>query len=377
MSHFETLYQPGKIHSSIKRNNNFYQPKLAINQPNDPYEQQADAMAERVMRMPENDQPFFSAKSVPVSTLQRKCEACEEEEMLQRKESPGQSNEAGNEVSSYVDSLSSKGSPLSAASKQFFEPKFRYDFSNVRVHNDSMAAKSAQSINALAYTSGNNIVFNQNQFMPESENGKKLLAHELTHVMQQNSNIVHRDSIQRITVSSASPHVDGTCGKFERRFTFRLDNPAPTGGYFIQQIDRYDNVVNCPGQGVCPANPTNKFWEAFYVKANATTFYRQGIGFTDSSSHEPKPNKSGARYAYGEIRFFPIGITGDLGKDKNAGLWKPGNAGGALPSGNLPSVEKEPAWWNKQTEGPATRYVTADWRCCSDGSDYNVIKSSV
>src|SRR5262249_51142380 len=63
------------------------------------------------------------------------------------------------------------------------------DFSDVKIHTDHAASKSAQSINALAYTTGNNIVFNQNQFSPESESGKKLLAHELTHVVQQQSGI--------------------------------------------------------------------------------------------------------------------------------------------------------------------------------------------
>jgi hypothetical protein len=138
-----------------------------------------------------------------------------------------------------------------------------------------------------------------------------------------------------------------------------------------------NNVVNCPGAGVCPASPTSEFWEAFYVKVKATTFYRQGIGFTDSSSHDSQPNKSGARYAYGEIRYFPVAVTGNLGRNRTAGLWKPGNAGGATPSGDLPSIRQEPAWWNKQTEGPATRFVTADWRCCNDKNDYNIIKSSV
>jgi hypothetical protein len=251
-----------------------------------------------------------------------------------------------------------------------------YDFSEVKIHKDDVAARSAQSINALAYTSGNNIVFNHSQFSPETNQGKKLLAHELTHVMQQSSNNVQRNSIQRITISSAGTPVDGLCGNFERRFTFKLDNSAKTDGYFIQKIERYDNEVNCPGIGACPANPTDTFWEAFFVKANASTFYRQGIGFTDSSSHDPKPNKSGARYANGEIRFFPVAITGDLGRNRKAGLWKPGNAGGVRPSGNLPSVGKEPPWWGKYTEGPAKRFVAADWRCCSEGTNYNVIKSN-
>lgn len=377
MSHFETFSQSNKMQGFNKRNRNFFQPKLTINPPNDVYEQEADAVAERVMGMQEKNQTFFSAKPVNGSSLQRKCATCEEEEkQIHRKEGTKQSKEAGAEISSYIDSLSSKGTSLPGESQQFFKSRLNYDFSDVRIHHDDAAARSAQSIDALAYTSGNNIVFNYSQFTPETNQGKKLLAHELTHVMQQRSNALQRDSIQRIKVSPAGSPVDGLCGAFERRFTFSLDNPATTDGYFIQKIERFNNEVNCPGIGACPANPAKPFWEAFFLKARANTFYRQGIGFTDSSSHDPKPNKSGSRYANGEIRFFPIAITGNLGRNRKAGLWKPGNDGGVMPSGDLPSVGEEPTWWRKYTEGPATRFVTADWRCCSEGNNYNVIKSN-
>jgi uncharacterized protein DUF4157 len=77
------------------------------------------------------------------------------------------------------------GKALPESSRSFFEPRFGQDFSHVRIHHDHEAAGSAESINALAFTTGNNIVFNEGQYSPESEQGKKLLAHELTHVMQQ------------------------------------------------------------------------------------------------------------------------------------------------------------------------------------------------
>jgi hypothetical protein len=82
------------------------------------------------------------------------------------------------------------------SSRKFFEPRFGHDFSNVKLHTDPDAAESAQSINALAYTSGNNIVFNTGQYSPGSESGKKLMAHELTHVVQQGGAIQNKN-IQR------------------------------------------------------------------------------------------------------------------------------------------------------------------------------------
>jgi Domain of unknown function (DUF4157) len=348
------------------------QPKLTINQPNDFFEQEADAAADKVMGMPAGENHFFN----PVNISQRKCALCEDEEKVQMKNNGGISS--GIQAPPIVNEvISSGGQPLDTATRKFFEPRLNYDFSNVKVHTDSAASKSAQSINALAYTSGNNIVFNKGEYSPQTDNGKRLLGHELTHVVQQKENFVQRDTIQRIKVSSAGSPVDGPCGKFERSFTFTLDNPAAADGYLIQQIDRYDNEVNCPSTGACPAKPTATFWEAFLVRKGKTTFYRQGIGFTDRSGHGSRPNKSGARYAFGEIRFFPIAVTGDLGKNKVAGLWKPGNAGGVTFSGNLPSVDKQPAWWANYTEGPAKRYIMADWRCCNDGNNYNIIKSSV
>jgi len=168
---------------SSKNNKPFIQPKLTINQPNDVYEQEADAMADKVMRM---EQPGVQLKQLPISSVQRKCEHCEEEEKkMQRKEINGKETAAGSNFENYVGSLNNGGQSLSTEARNFYEPRFGYDFSNVKIHTDTVAAKSAQSINALAYTSGNDIVFNNGQYSPNTESGKKLLGHELTHVVQQ------------------------------------------------------------------------------------------------------------------------------------------------------------------------------------------------
>lgn len=83
----------------------------------------------------------------------------------------------------YMEKMSG-GNSLNAPEKSFFESKMNYDFSNVRIHNDSNANESAKNINALAYTHGNNIVFASGQYQPATHEGKKLLAHELVHVVQ-------------------------------------------------------------------------------------------------------------------------------------------------------------------------------------------------
>jgi hypothetical protein len=179
------------------------QAKLTVNEPGDHYEQEADAMADRVMRMAApatNDDAFFKPAN---NTLQRKCQACEDEEKhVHRKESDGNGVQGGHDLDNYVSSLGSSGQSMPESSKSFFEPRFGHDFSGVKIHTGEVAAKSAQSINALAYTTGNNIVFNSGQFAPETDSGKKLMAHELTHVVQQGG-AGQANNIQRDTMPAA------------------------------------------------------------------------------------------------------------------------------------------------------------------------------
>ena len=81
--------------------------------------------------------------------------------------------------------LSSPGQPLDTGTRAFIEPRFGHDFSQVRVHTDAKAAESARAVNALAYTVGRDVVFGEGQYEPGTGEGRRLLAHELTHVVQQ------------------------------------------------------------------------------------------------------------------------------------------------------------------------------------------------
>jgi pyrrolidone-carboxylate peptidase len=183
------------LNSKDQRNRLFFQPKLTVTAPNDEYEKEADAMADKVMRM---QQPFIQPKPLAITSVQRKCAHCEEEEeKTQRKEMNASETTADHSLESYIGNLNGSGQLLPGEVRNFYEPRFGYDFSNVKVHTDSNAAKSAQSINALAYTSGNNIVFNNGQYSPDSDNGKRLLGHELTHIVQQRNNIAPKKMIQR------------------------------------------------------------------------------------------------------------------------------------------------------------------------------------
>jgi hypothetical protein len=172
---------------TLRQSQPIIQAQLAVNQPGDVYEQEADRVADQVMRMP-----------APVA-VQRRCAGCEQEERLQRKceyraeeEKTIQRKEAGagpEIVPPLVhEVLHSPGRPLDPVVRAFMEPRFGYDFSHVRIGQDARAASSARAVNALAYTVGHNVIFGDGQYSPATAEGKRLLAHELTHVIQQRSN---------------------------------------------------------------------------------------------------------------------------------------------------------------------------------------------
>lgn len=130
-----------------------------------------------------------------------KMEDKKEEEKIQKKDAgissmPSNNMSTSNNMSNYIGSLNGKGQPLPAGINYFFSSKMGYDFSNVKMHTDKEAAQSAKGINAKAYTIGNNIVFNEGQYNSGSSKGKKLIAHELAHVVQQN-NLSNNRSIKR------------------------------------------------------------------------------------------------------------------------------------------------------------------------------------
>lgn len=134
------------------------------------------------MRMPMSGNTFFKSAG---EQIQRKCSCSKENEKLQKKEDIGNSNHAVSH--SFVqDSLGSVSNSLDAGTRGFMESRFGYDFGNVQVHDDWQSHHSTKNLNALAYTHGNHIAFASGKYRPQIDEGKKLLAHELTHVVQQN-----------------------------------------------------------------------------------------------------------------------------------------------------------------------------------------------
>lgn len=184
-------------------------PKLIINAPGDIYEQEADRVAEQVLRMPAPDAMIQRA---PIG-IQRcakcgggtththgTCSACaakahQEDALLQRAAISGVPAVTP-QIEASIGALRGGGQPLDASVRGFMEPRFGHDFSNVRIHTDSHAAETAQSVSALAFAVGRDVVFGAGQYQPGTDAGKRLIAHELTHVVQQGQ--LHGQTVSQI-----------------------------------------------------------------------------------------------------------------------------------------------------------------------------------
>jgi hypothetical protein len=213
------------------------QAKLSVNEPGDHCEQEADRVAEQVMRMPAPGRagaPAVAVSARPLS-LQRMCAECREEERLQARELPGGAAEVTPEVEAQVDALRQGGQPLPASMRAFFAPRFGHDFSDVRIHTGSPAAEAALRVNARAYTLGRHIVFGAGQFAPETAAGQRLVAHELTHVLQQAAGPEPGVTLQRDSWDDEEAEDGGVLDWASQQVQSATDWATETGGEVAAQ----------------------------------------------------------------------------------------------------------------------------------------------
>src|SRR6187402_889869 len=140
-----------------------------------PFKPKAPSLLDKHLELKPLDSP--GKKEEPAAAVQRKA---------LRQEDPGYDTSSVREV------LNRSGRPLDTLTRRSMETRFGYDFSKVRIHTDSEAAQSARSVGAHAYTVQKNIVFGSGKYAPDTAVGRRLLAHELTHVVQQNRDIAHK-----------------------------------------------------------------------------------------------------------------------------------------------------------------------------------------
>ncbi len=204
----ENLKEKATQHNAQKSKGTFFQAKLTVNRPGDKFEQEADAKAEEVMK--ESNQSDFSSSFGPM-TIQKKCAECEEEERIQMKGSSS-AGFADPETENGIVTEKGNGKPLNQETKTWMESRFGADFGDVKIHDGDNSQKLNKKLSARAFTHKNHIFFNSGEYNPTSNQGKKLLAHELTHVVQQSKG---RQMVQR-TVELRPPG-RGEASAFERR----------------------------------------------------------------------------------------------------------------------------------------------------------------
>jgi hypothetical protein len=274
------------------------QTKLAINRQGDEYEQEADQIADHVMRM--QAIPNVESNGRPSqTTTQRKCacggtcDRCKADDgeykqlKIQRKststsvDAPSMAPPIVNEV------LGSPGQPLDAFTRAFMEPRFGHDFSRVRIHADSKAAASANEIAARSFAAGNHLVFAAGEYSPASLAGRRLLSHELAHVVQQsrlenpaaNAGDCERDAEDAAaSVSSGNAPVvqsGAVFGKVQRK-------PAtePIGGRKAQKNS--------------PLVRVERYWHSPSARAFFADGSNEEVTFVESSKLDPATEPEGA-----------------------------------------------------------------------------------
>ena len=201
------------------------QAKLTIGRQDDPHETEADRVADSIMSGPE-------MSSAAPAALQRESDACREGDDKQlRRHGDGSGATLAGVPTVVKRVLATPGRPLDPTVRGVLEPRFGLSFGDVRVHDDSQAERSASAVGARAYTVDRHIVFAAGQYRPREAIGQKLLAHELTHVVQQSQS--GRTLVQRAI--ELSPPGPGEATAFPRRQELidRLNAQSPAIQYSL------------------------------------------------------------------------------------------------------------------------------------------------
>jgi hypothetical protein len=290
------------------------QPKLSVSHPGDPYEQEADRVADQVMRRVE---PRVSCSSERISVMPKgldggSCDSApsgeqgvdaeedEEQPSVMPHASNGGLHEPGGAIEQRLSLTRGGGSPLAPETRSFMESRFGHDFSRVQVHTDHHAATLAAQLNAEAFTSGRDIYFGAGRFTPTTPAGKWLLAHELTHVLQQGAGSSERNPIQRFSLNGFPPAKEAAMNAAVPKAISTVKSCSKLSWYGKSEIPkaldfvRYDFV---PDLGLCGWT----FPVSWYIEVGEKAFdssrccdlpstlaheAAHTVGYTESSARE-------------------------------------------------------------------------------------------
>lgn len=244
------------------------QTKLHTSTPGDPYEQEADRIAEQVLGAPELQHSSSNGHAA------RQDERNTHEQLQTSLPANGNRDVAAPPL--VHETLQSSGQPLDSSTQEFMQSRLGHDFSRVRVHADAQAAESARSINALAYTVGNDVVFGAGRYAPGMTAGRKLLAHELMHTKQQSSNPVGTLQLQ------ADPKASKPQDKSKE--ATKDYKPATSFSELIEIVKAAEQKLKAAGQDVKTRIKTLRgifygtTWSFDFVKAEGSAM--RNLGFT-------------------------------------------------------------------------------------------------
>jgi outer membrane protein OmpA-like peptidoglycan-associated protein len=189
--------------------------------------------------------PFVSYST---ALVQRQEIEEEEEELVQTKKNSRSTPEVTSDLHTRIQTLRGGGQPLPESVRAYFEPRFGYDFGGVRLHTDEQVSETAKSINARAFTVGRDVAFGAGEYSPGTSEGKKLLAHELAHVVQQTGSVRGQQNVWASVNDSEEVVSGGTAAR-------DLLPPCPQSGdncaIFRKEIDDFrqtnstDSINRC------------------------------------------------------------------------------------------------------------------------------------
>jgi hypothetical protein len=272
------------------------QTKLMVGKPGDKYEKEADAVANRVMNMKENN-TLKMRIDFNAAQINRKCTECQDEEQIQMITAVTTKNHSIVDLNQNLNNTKGNGKALSPEISEIFGNRMGVDFSRVNIHTDSKAVQMNKQLGARAFTHGSDIYFNQNQFNPQSNQGAHLLAHELTHTVQQGA-------VNRIQKKENQPEISNDA---EVDVLQRICNQAQiTEGLDINNLNEVDRRVierrvrECAAGDVAHfqnliAGYTENPLEEPQISDNLKVHYRNALaalreGITAIEQHDDEPN---------------------------------------------------------------------------------------
>jgi hypothetical protein len=261
----ETMHEPFFKPAASLQNNTAVQRKCADCEKEDKVQRLPDKKEEKKKVQRAVDKKEDEKK------LHRATDKKEEKEKVRKKETGASNANTSVTAANYIQSMNGKGQNMSAGVRNFYETKMGADFSKVKIHTGKDAAESAKDINAQAYNYGNHIVFNEGKFEPGTDAGKRLLAHELTHVLQQDG-----EHIQRLG-EEEQPAVEAPSAAAEE--------PSAAVEEPVSEMEEQMAPINIIGKGTSMANKTDfANCAGVNVQGRTTANYDHGTYAANSTS---------------------------------------------------------------------------------------------